>query len=78
MGRTLAEQMKDLGREELMAKGRIESAQASLLKVLETRHGALPKGLSEAIREVRDLSKLEELLVTALRTDSFEAFTAAL
>ena len=81
-GRTIADQFRDEGMEKGiekgMEKGRLENARKWVVKALEARHGEVPPGLAEAIFEISELEKLEQLLTKAVLSETIEGFTREL
>ena len=83
---TLAEQWREEGREEGLEKGlekgRQEGcaaeAQRSVIDVLNVRFNRVPAGLAEKIQHERNLAKLRNLLIQALKSSSLEDFAAHL
>ncbi len=87
---TLAEQWRQEGRQEGreeglekgLEKGRQEGcaaeAQRSVIDVLNVRFNRVPAGLAEKIQHERNLAKLRNLLIQALKSSSLEDFAAHL
>jgi hypothetical protein len=79
---TLAEQLTGKTREEWLREGRqegrLETAAHLVVQALRIRHGRVPAGLKEAVGQIQDLSKLEQLLARAIRSESVEQFAAGL
>ena len=75
---TLAEQLTGKTREEWLQEGRLETAAHLVVQALRIRHGRVPAGLKEAVGQIQDLSKLEQLLARAIRSESVEQFAAGL
>jgi hypothetical protein len=79
---TLAEQLTGKTREEWLREGRqegrLETAVHLVVQALRIRHGRVPAGLKEAVGQIQDLSKLEQLLARAIRSESVEQFAAGL
>jgi hypothetical protein len=71
---SLAQQLRQEGRQEGLRKGR----QEDILEALELRFERVPVGLAEAVRLVVDEVKLRQLLRSAIRCESVEAFAAEL
>jgi len=79
---TLANQLREEGKiegklegkKEGLFEGRLSALRSSVLCTLEIRHGAYPDGVREVIEALEDPKKLQNLLESALRSDSIEAF----
>ncbi len=79
---TLADQLREEGKlegkiegkQEGINEGQLRAFRTSVLRALEIRHGAYPDGVREAIDAVEDPKQLENLLESAFRSDSIEAF----
>ncbi|MBP7950701.1 MAG: hypothetical protein KA004_13705 [Verrucomicrobiales bacterium] len=71
---TLAEQLQQKGHREVHREG----IQDAILANLRIRLGAVPDGLAEAVRAVRDDGRLDALQHVSLVCDSFDALAAAL
>jgi predicted transposase YdaD len=79
---TLADQLREEGKlegkiegkQEGINEGQLRAFRTSVLRALEIRHGAYPEGVREAIDAVEDPKQLENLLESAFRSDSIEAF----
>jgi predicted transposase YdaD len=70
---TLAEQWREEGLEEGLEKGRqegLEHAQRSVIDVLKVRFDRVPDGLAEKILHERNLTKLRNLHIQALKSSS--------
>ena len=70
---TLAEQWREEGREE-----GLEHAQRSVIDVLKVRFDSVPDGLAEKVLHERNLTKLRDLLIHALKASSLEDFVSHL
>jgi len=70
------------GRQEGLEKGRqeghVEAMQASVLDALEVKFDRVPDGLSEVVRAIHDEATLRNLLKSAVKADTLDAFAAAL
>ena len=71
---SLAEQLRQEGRQEGHLAGRREA----VLSNLQIRFGPVPQGLVEAMRQIADLARLESLQRTSFTCASIEEFAAAL
>jgi hypothetical protein len=65
---------KEEGREE----GRIEAKRASILQIVELRHGALPDGFPERLVLINDKALLQQVFNLALISPSLSDFDAGL
>jgi len=79
---SLAQQLRQEGRLEGHQEGRqeglLKGRQEDILEALELRFERVPVGLAEAVRQVVDEVKLRQLLRSAIRCESIEAFAAEL
>jgi hypothetical protein len=77
---TLAEQWREEGLEEGLEKGRHEGsaaeAQRSVIDVLNVRFNRVPDGLAEKVLHERNLAKLRNLHIQALKSSSLEDFVS--
>jgi predicted transposase/invertase (TIGR01784 family) len=71
---SIAELLKQEGRQE----GILQSRQDDVVEVLELRFNAVPSGLIEAVRAVRDEAHLRKLHRAAIQATDLESFTQAL
>jgi len=75
---TLADQLRQEGKLEGKLEGQLRAFRTAVLRALEIRHGAYPEGIREAIEAIHDPQRLDELLESAFRSDSIEAFAQQL
>jgi flagellar biosynthesis/type III secretory pathway protein FliH len=83
---TIADQLRQEGRQEGrqqgiqegMSKGQALALRGAVLRALEIRHGSCPSGISEALEAVEDPKRLEQLLDSAIRSESIESFAQRL
>jgi predicted transposase YdaD len=75
---SLADQLRQEGREEGREAGMILTKQQAVIEALEVRFERVPEGLKEAITEVTDLVKLTALLRAAIRCVDLESFAREL
>ena len=75
---SLADQLRQEGREEGREAGMILTKQQAVIEALEVRFERVPEGLKEAITEVTDLGKLTALLRAAIRCVDLESFAREL
>jgi hypothetical protein len=61
-----------------MSKGQALALRGAVLRALEIRHGSCPSGISEALEAVEDPKRLEQLLDSAIRSESIESFAQRL
>jgi hypothetical protein len=71
---TLADQLRLEGKEE----GQLLAFRAAVQRALEIRHGSCPAGIREALDAIDDPRRLEQLLETAIRSESLELFAQKL
>ena len=64
--------------QQLRQEGLLKGRQEDILEALELRFERVPVGLAEAVRLVVDEVKLRQLLRSAIRCESVEAFAAEL
>jgi hypothetical protein len=75
---SLADQLRQEGREEGREAGTIFTRQQSVIEALEVRFERVPEGLKEAIAGVGDLEKLTALHRAAIRCADIESFARTL
>jgi len=83
---TLADQLRQEGKNEGKTEGKLEGlSEGQLLafrtavqRALEIRHGSCPEGIREALDAIADPKRLEQLLESAIRSESLEAFAQKL
>jgi predicted transposase YdaD len=75
---SLADQLRQEGREEGREAGMILTKQQAVIEALEVRFERVPEGLKDAITEVTDLVKLTALLRAAIRCVDLESFAREL
>ncbi len=87
---TLADQLRQEGKNEGKTEGKLEGkleglSEGQLLafrtavqRALEIRHGSCPEGIREALDAIEDPKRLEQLLESAIRSESLEAFAQKL
>ncbi len=83
---TLADQLRQEGRQEGLIKGKREGiSEGQLLafrtavsRALEIRHGSCPEGIREALKAIEDPKRLEQLHERAFRSESIEDFAQKL
>jgi hypothetical protein len=66
------------GREEGLSEGQLLAFRTAVLRALEIKHGAYPKGIREAVETIKDPKRLEQLLESAFRSESLETFAQRL
>ena len=75
---TLAQQFHEEGLQKGLEKGREEGLQegqqGAVIKVLEARFACLPLEIREKICQIADLSRLQTLLLAAIRCESIDEF----
>jgi len=64
-----------IGIQKGIKEGRIETAREDIVEVLETRFGAVPKGLIEKIKKIEDEKILSSLHRKAVLVQDLEAFS---
>ena len=75
---TLADRLREEGKQEGITEGQLRAMRGAVLRALEIRHGGYPEGIREAIETVRDPATLDRLLESAFRSSSVEAFSSNL
>jgi hypothetical protein len=79
---TIADQLRQEGRQEGikegLGKGQLLALRGAVLRALEISHGACPPGISGALEAVEDAKRLEQLLESAIRSESIESFAQRL
>ena len=75
---TLAQRIRQEGREEGIEKGSLDTALGFVCAVLEERFGRVPEGLREAVLRLREPGRAKALLPHAVRCASLEEFAAQL
>jgi hypothetical protein len=70
--------MEALARKEGRNEGRIGTLQESVIDALEIHFDRVPEGLKEAIHEIQDEAHLRNLLRSAIKAPSIEAFAESL
>ena len=75
---SLADQLRQEGREEGREAGTIFTKQQAVIEALEVRFDRVPEGVKEAITEVTDLKKLSALLRASIRCADLESFAREL
>ena len=71
---TLADRLREEGKQEGLAEGRLRTLRESVLRALEIRHGGYPEGIREALEGVNDPAVLDRLVASAFRSGSLEEF----
>jgi hypothetical protein len=74
MATSIGQQLIERGFEQGLATGKRDD----VLKVLTTRFGAVPPGLSEQLQQMNDVERLDALLDAALTAQSLEEFVQTL
>jgi hypothetical protein len=69
---------KEEGREEGRREGNIGAIQEAILEALSIRFGSVPRGVSETVQRVTDLSALKPLHRQAITVSSLQDFVQAL
>jgi len=75
---TLADKIREEGREEGLEQGRLDVAFQMLVDFLEVRFEGVPSGLREVLAGIRDVARFKELHRHAIRCGSLEEFAALL
>ena len=83
---TLADQLrlegkkegKTEGKKEGLSEGQLRAFRTAVQRNLEIMHGSCPEGIREALGSIKDPKRLEQLLESAIRSDSLEAFAQKL
>ena len=71
---TLADQLRLEG----LSEGQLRAFRTAVQRNLEITHGACPEGIREALDAIEDPKRLEQLLESAIRSESLEAFAQKL
>ena len=71
---TLADRLREEGKQEGLSEGQLRAFRTAVLRALEIRHGACPDGIREALESIDDPARLERLIESAFRSESLEAF----
>jgi len=66
------------GKLEGLSEGQLNAFRTAVLRALEIRHGSCPEGIREALEAIEDSRSLEQLLETAIRSNSLEDFAQKL
>lgn len=79
---TLADQLRQEGKLEGklegLSEGQLNAFRTAVLRALEIRHGACPEGIREVLESIHESKRLEQLLETAIRSNSVEDFARKL
>jgi len=75
---TLAQRIREEGREEGIERGREEGMRRAIGVLLEVRFGVVPEGLREELGRVREMDRLEALHRHAIRCGSLDEFANGL
>jgi hypothetical protein len=75
---TLAQRIREEGREQGIEIGREEGMRCAIGVLLEVRFGAVPEGLREELGRVREMERLESLHRHAIRCGSLDEFASGL
>lgn len=75
---TIADQLRQEGRQEGISQGEIRAFRTAVIRALEIRHGACPERIREALEAVQDPGRLEQLHERAVRSESIEGFARML
>jgi hypothetical protein len=75
---TIADQLRQEGRQEGVSQGEIRAFRTAVIRTLEIRHGSCPEGIREALEAVQDPGRLEQLHERAMRSESIEGFARML
>jgi hypothetical protein len=75
---TLADQLRLEGLSEGLSEGQLRAFRTAVQRNLEIMHGSCPEGIREALDVIEDPKRLEQLLESAIRSASLEAFAQQL
>ena len=79
---TLADQLRleglSQGLSQGLSEGQLLAFRTAVQRALEIRHGSCPAGIREALDAINDPKRLEQLLESAIRSESIEAFAQKL
>jgi hypothetical protein len=75
---TLADQLRLEGLSEGLSSGQLRAFRTAVQRNLEIIHGSCPEGIRETLDAIEDPKRLEQLLESAIRSESLEAFAQKL